>query len=133
VTGTYRVFVDPYKTTMGSVTITVYDVPADVAGPITINGAAVPFTLTVPGQGANLTLAGTQSQTIRAVLTRPSATCGWVQLFRADGTTFVGSTFGCGTTLTLPATVLPATETYHLVVDAQGPVTGNFTISVPSP
>src|SRR6185295_9101826 len=66
------------------------------------NGAAVPFTLSVPGQGANLTLAGTQSQTIRAILTRPSATCGWVQLFRADGTTFVGSTYGCGTTLTLP-------------------------------
>jgi hypothetical protein len=131
--GVYRVVVDPNLTTMGSVTVTTYDVPADVTGSLTINATASPFTLTVPGQGAHFTFSGTQSQTIRAVLTQPSATCAYLQLFRADQTTFVQSTFDCATTIALPSTVLPATETYHLIVDPVGPVTGSFTISVPSP
>jgi len=57
VTGTSTVLVDPYLTSTGNVTLTLYNV-VDVAGSITPGGAAVPVSLPTPGQVARLTFSG---------------------------------------------------------------------------
>ena len=50
-TGTYTVYVDPQGSATGSLNLQLNTVPADAsAGSVTINGAAVGFTNTTPGQ-----------------------------------------------------------------------------------
>jgi hypothetical protein len=65
-TGTYTVVVDPNGASTGTTTLTLYDVPADVSGPITPSGSggiATPTT-TTPGQNASFTFAGTNGQRV---------------------------------------------------------------------
>jgi hypothetical protein len=101
-------------------TLTLYDV-ADVTGSVTVNGSGLPVTLSVPGQNADVTVAGTTGQSIRIPVTTPGASaCATVRLLRADNVTSVGSIFSCGGTITLPSTTLPATETYHVILDLPG-------------
>ncbi len=52
VAGTYTILVDPWDTSTGSVTLTLYDVPADATSTATVGGSAVTMTTTVPGQNA---------------------------------------------------------------------------------
>src|SRR5262249_1550040 len=42
VTGTYTIMIDPFGTYTGSITLTLYDVPPDVTGPITAGGPPPP-------------------------------------------------------------------------------------------
>src|SRR5438093_7551519 len=63
-TGTYTIVVDNYTTTTGSITLTLYNVPADFTGTITPGGASVTVTTTTPGQNGQLTFAGTAGQRI---------------------------------------------------------------------
>ena len=48
--GTYTIMVDPNLSYTGSVTLTLYDVPPDVTGPIVPGGSAVPVTLGTPAR-----------------------------------------------------------------------------------
>jgi YD repeat-containing protein len=131
--GTYTIAIDPPGNTTGSMTLTLYDV-ADVTGSVTVNGSGLPVTLSVPGQNADVTVAGTTGQSIRIPVTTPGASaCATVRLLRADNVTSVGSIFSCGGTITLPSTTLPATETYHVILDLPSAATGNYAISVVSP
>jgi hypothetical protein len=116
----------------GTLTLTLYDA-TDVTGSTSINGGALPLTL-VPGQSADVTFAGTQNQSIRAPVTTPSSgTCATLTLVRGDTSAEVATFTSCGLTITLPATNLPATVTYHLRVNPSGAATGNFSVSVISP
>jgi len=131
--GTYTIVVDPPGGATGDMTLSLYDV-TDATGSVTINGAALPLTLSVPGQNANITVAGTSGQSISVPVTTPGYwVCGSVTLLRADNVTTVASTFNCGPTITLPSTTLPATETYHILLDPSGGITGNYSVSVTSP
>src|SRR5205085_11126596 len=58
-TGSYSIVVDPVGAATGSMTLTLYDVPADYSGTITARGAAAAVTTTVPGQNGALTFTGT--------------------------------------------------------------------------
>src|SRR5207244_5601428 len=62
--GTYTIVVDPQSTYTGSMTLTLYDVPADVSSTITPGGAAVSVATTVPGQNASLTFTGSAGQRV---------------------------------------------------------------------
>src|SRR5262249_53811536 len=62
--GTYSLKVDPVDIATGSVTLTLYDVPADITGSISAGGAAVTVTTTTPGQNAALTFSGTSGDRI---------------------------------------------------------------------
>jgi hypothetical protein len=59
--------------------------------------------------------------------------CAAITLFRQDNSTVVGSTNGCGSSITLPATTLPATETYNVLLNPTDTATGNYTLRVVSP
>ena len=129
---TYRIVVDPVSSANGTLTLTLYDA-TDVTGSTSINGGALPLTL-VPGQSADVTFAGTQNQSIRAPVTTPSSgTCATLTLVRGDTSAEVATFTSCGLTITLPATNLPATVTYHLRVNPPGIASGSFGVSVISP
>jgi len=62
--GTYTILADPAFNKEFGATLTLYEVPPDATGPITINGPAVPLNLT-PGQNALLTFSVPSTQTVR--------------------------------------------------------------------
>ena len=47
-----QVVVDPARTYTGHVTLTLYNVPADASGAVTVGGAGATVTTTIPGQDA---------------------------------------------------------------------------------
>jgi len=134
-TGTYTIFVDPQGTDVGSVTLTLYDVPADVTNTITPGGAAVSVTTTIPGQNASLTFSGTTSQRISLQMTNvtigTSSCCSVrVSILKPDGTTLVSPQFVGTSGSFIDVQTLPATGTYTIVVDPQGTDVGGMTLTL---
>jgi YD repeat-containing protein len=129
---TYRVVVDPVASASGTLVLTAYDT-TDVTGSVSINGGALPLSL-VPGQSADVTFSGTASQSIRAPVSTPGpSTCAALTLLQQGNPTPVATYSSCGSTITLPSTTLPATDTYHLRVNPTGSASGSFAVSVISP
>ena len=64
VTATYTILVDPVGSATGSLTVTLYDVPADDSGTITAGGSAATVTTTIPGQNGRRTFTGSASQRV---------------------------------------------------------------------
>lgn len=128
VTGTYAVFVDPQDANTGSMTLTLYNQP-DLSGPITIDGASVPVTLTVPGQRARYTLSGTAGQQVNLGLSAVSLTAVTVSLLKPDSAVWAVATVGT-TGGSLDPLALPVTGTYMLLVDPSGVSTGTITLTL---
>jgi hypothetical protein len=66
---TYTIAVDPTSIAVGNLTLTLYSIPADVTGSLTINGSGFPMSLTGPGQLANLTFSGINGQQVTIRMT----------------------------------------------------------------
>src|SRR5437588_3750035 len=92
-TGTYTIFIDPQGSSTGSMTLKLYDVPADVSGTITLGGSAVTATTTVPGQNAVYTWSGTQGDRVSMNATNITLNSGYeiVSILKPDGSTLAGS------------------------------------------
>ena len=134
-TGTYTILVDPQGTDIGSVTLTLYDVPADPTPSITPGGAAVTVTTTVPGQNARPTFSGTAGQRVSLQLTNVTigtSTCCSVRvsILKPDGTTLVSPTLFGTTGGFIDVQTLPATGTYTIVVDPQSADVGSATLTL---
>jgi YD repeat-containing protein len=134
-TGTYTIFVDPQNTDVGSITLTLYDVPADTTGTITAGGAAETVTTTIPGQNASLTFSGTASQRISLKMTNvtigTSTCCSTrVSIRKPDGTTLVSPSLIGTTGGFFDVQTLPATGTYTIVVDPQNTDVGSMTLTL---
>jgi hypothetical protein len=133
--GTYTILVDPQGADLGSMTLTLYDVPPDLTGTIAIGGPPVSLTLApVPGQNATLTFNGTAAQRVSlrmsSVTIGTSSCCGArISLLKPDGTNQVPpilvGTFGA----TISAT-LSVTGVYSILVDPQGAATGGITLGL---
>src|SRR5436305_14432515 len=87
VDGTYTIAITPNSTYTGSMTVTLYDVPADATGTITIGGAAATVTTTVPGQNADVTFAGTTGQRISLLVNNVTTTSSYVSILNPNGST----------------------------------------------
>jgi hypothetical protein len=130
-TGTYYIYVDPSGANTGSITVTSYDVPADVTGSLTINGGTLGVTLAVPGQKAVLSFAGTSGQVIRVRVTGNSIGCVFVKVTKpAGGGTYTESS--CATSFNFGVT-LTTTGTHTVTIDPQGAATGSATVEVTIP
>jgi YD repeat-containing protein len=131
-TGTYAMLVDPSLAYTGNVTLTLYNTP-DVSGTMTLNGAVVTPTLTVPGQRARYSFAGTAGQWVNLGLTAVTISSSTVSLLKPDGTT-LGSAFinTSGGSLD-PTTTLPTTGTYTIVLDPTVLAIGSMTLTLTSP
>jgi len=134
VAGSYTIVIDPQGADTGSITLTLYDVPADITGSLTIGGSALTITMSVPGQNGRPTFSGTSGQNIR--LTMSSVTIGTsaccsakVSILKPDGTTLVPPTF-VGTSGGTINTTLTATGTHTIVVDPQAADTGSITLAL---
>jgi hypothetical protein len=131
-TGTYTISVDPFSTYTGSVTLTLYDVPADVTGTLTVGGAAATITTTMPGQNASLTFDGTSGQQVTVHLTNSTINGLVVKLLKDDGTTLT-TLESYGSSFNLATQTLPATSTYTIMIDPIGVSTGSTTVNVTNP
>jgi hypothetical protein len=137
VSGTYQIFIDPQSNLTGSATVTLYDVPPDVTGSVTVGGAATAVSLGVPGQNARLTFSGTASQHVTLKLTGVSignscCSSAKVSVLNPSGTALLSPTY-FGTSGKTIALTLGSTGTYTIVLDPQDSATGNVSAALTSP
>ncbi|HET7855274.1 MAG TPA: S8 family peptidase [Gaiellaceae bacterium] len=137
-TGDYTILVDPQGTDLGSMTVTLYDVPADLDASIVIGGAPLSLTLgPVPGQNATVRFTGTAGQRITLRLTNvtigTSTCCGArIATAKPDGSSLVPPILVGTNGGTITAT-LPVAGSYSITVDPQGANTGGITLTLTSP
>jgi hypothetical protein len=131
-TETYTVFVDPTGGATGSVTLTLYDVPANVTGSVTVGASALGVTIAAPGQNASITFSGTASQQVTVRLTGNTIGTTAVKLLKPDGTQLTIATSSQGS-FNLSTQTLPTTGTYTIVVDPSQAGTGSINVSVTNP
>lgn len=132
VAGTYTILVDPQGSNVGSVTLALYDVPADTTGSIIAGGAAVTITTTVPGQNSVLTFAGNAGQRVVLMLSNSTFSgCLAVTdtIRKPDGTSLI-STNLCSASGFVDAVVLPVTGSYTILIDPRGATVGNQTLTL---
>jgi hypothetical protein len=128
--------VDPQLYYSGNLTLTLFDVPPDTTGSVTIGGLpAVTVTSQSGGQNGKLTFTGAASQPITVHVTNSNVPSLTVSILGTDGTTVLasqGSIFSSfNVSTTLPST--PASGTYTILVDPQGAYTGHADINVTTP
>ncbi len=130
VAGTYTVVLDPQKAITGTLTITIYDVPADATAPITPNGPAASLQMPIPGQNGSATFTGQTGERISLRIWPSSVSFAQVKIIRPDGgaigsPAYVGTSGGFIDTLTLPTTGV-----YTIAVDPQQANTGSVTLTL---
>ncbi len=127
VTGTYAIGVDPMGAATGNVTLTLYNVPADLTGTIT-TGSAVSLNFQTPGQNGSLTFSGTAGQRVSLAI-NGSAVSASVAI-RDSSNTILGSASSGVITAFIEPVVLAATGTYTVTVDPTTYNTGNATLTL---
>jgi hypothetical protein len=133
------VLVDPKGANVGSQTLKLYDVPADVSGTLTVNDPATTVSLQTPGQNAFYTFSGSNTQAIRVQLsggilgTFPCVTMSLRRPIPSGGFTELAQTSGCGG-FELPYT-LPGDDPYTIKIDpiANSVTVGTVTVRIISP
>jgi hypothetical protein len=126
VAGTYKVLVDPDGGSTGSISVRGWSVPPDTAYTMTIGGAAVTATTTVPGQNTTVSFAGTASQKVTVQLTGGTFGVATARLYRPDGTQI--SSKSCSTSCTFTDTILATTGTYKVIVDPDRAAVGSISV-----
>ncbi|WLG47334.1 Ig-like domain-containing protein [Pseudomonas sp. FP1740] len=140
-TGTYTIFLNPFRSDTGSMTFHLISVPADVTGTISIDGADATLTTTI-GQNGSLTFSGTAGQ--RIYLSAPNSTypqTEWVYIYKPDASGNASTTSGniysnvWSTGSYSDTLTLPTTGTYTIFLNPFRSDTGSMTfhlISVPA-
>jgi hypothetical protein len=134
--GTYKVTVNPVGDATGSATLSLYNVPADATGSITVGGASQSLGMSVPGQNGKLTFTAGAAQDLfldmSAVTIGSSGCCSVkVSILKPDGTKLVYPTQIGTSGGSIDATTTVA-GTYSIVVDPIGSATGSITFQLSS-
>jgi hypothetical protein len=129
--GAYRIVVQPLNGETGSVTLRLYDVPSDASRSMTVGGAAVTATTTVPGQNARLTFNATAGQPVTALVTASALPGAYVTLRGPNGAdlTFLNADAGAWLERFTP----PLTGTYTFLIDPYGPPVGGVSMRLFAP
>ncbi len=130
--GTYAVLIDPELSYTGNMKLALYNAP-DLTGTIMADQVAVTPRLTVPGQRALYTFNGTAGQWVNLGLTGVSIASSTLSILKPDGSKLASTTIGQSGGSLDPATALPETGTYTVVVDPVGNHTGSMTLALSSP
>jgi hypothetical protein len=132
--GTFKIVLDPQGAATGSMTVTLWTVPADITLPALTPGSRT-VSLSV-GQNARLPFTGVASQTATATLSSGTISLASVKFYRPDGTQLESTTWDpllSSNQLTdvLPTTAPPGSYTFLLdpIGDRSGSMTFNFAIS----
>jgi YD repeat-containing protein len=132
-TGTYTIVVTPqFITDTGSLTLALYDVPADVSGTLIVGDPAAALTIATPGQNAALNFNGTAGQQITVRLSANTLSTVTVSMLAPDGSILTLLTIAAGS-FTLPTQTLPATGTYSVKLDPFGANTGSIGLRLTNP
>ncbi|MFI9639121.1 RHS repeat-associated core domain-containing protein [Micromonospora sp. NPDC051925] len=131
VAGTYTILLNPDGMYTGTVSLRVYDVPADVAAGTTPGGSAVTLTTAAPGQNAVLSFPGTAGQRISVQGSAGSyGTYNATAIIRKpDGSNLTSSAY-CGATCFFDVTTLPVAGTYTILLNPDGMSTGAVALQV---
>ena len=127
----YTVLVAPSSSYTGNATVTLYDVPDDVTGPIVPGGADVPTpATTMPGQNVRLSFSGTSGQRVSAALTSTTIALGSLAVLDPDGTEVGSASFSANTSyfFVLDVLTLRSTGTHTLLIDPTKVYTGTATV-----
>jgi YD repeat-containing protein len=125
----YVVLLAPGGAGTAGATFTLYNVPPDATGALTVNGPAAPVTIAVPGQNSSLTFTGTAGQIVTLRGADNSIGCGNLVLIFPSSS--VSATQQCATTFAMGATLQNGAHT--LIFDPSGPSTGSVNLSVTLP
>jgi YD repeat-containing protein len=129
VDGTYTVTINPDGPAIGSLTVQLFTVPADVTAAAAVDGTAVPLTSTVPGQNFVVSFAGSAGQRVFVKFSSNTFTCcPSVTVRKPDGTTLasksiVGNDY-------IDTVVLPVDGTYTVTINPDGPAIGSLTVQL---
>ncbi len=132
VNGTYSILINPNGTNTGNMTLTLYDVPSDPTGSVTVGGSALAVTTTVPGQNASVTFSGTSGQQVTVRVTSNTMSTVTVKLLKPDGTTLTTTT-SSSASFNLATQTLSVTGTFTITIDPSGANIGSMNVSVTSP
>jgi hypothetical protein len=128
VAGTYKLVLDPQLAATGNATVQLYSVPADLAGSLTIGGASVTATFSVPGQNGRYTFAGTAGKSLTVAISGVTMTASTrVTVRKPDGSALFAGFVSSDRTLTM---TLPVAGTYSLSLDPSGAATGSITLAL---
>ncbi|MFJ6194802.1 pre-peptidase C-terminal domain-containing protein [Micromonospora sp. NPDC092111] len=131
VAGTYTILLNPDGMSTGSVSLRVYDVPADATAGTTPGGSAVTLTTAAPGQNAVLSFPGTAGQRVSVQGSAGSyGTYNATAIIRKPDGTNLGSSAYCGTTCFFDVTTLPVAGTYTILLNPDGMYTGAVALQV---
>jgi Bacterial pre-peptidase C-terminal domain len=131
--GTYTVMVAPGPYT-GTATLTLYNVPADASGTISIGGSAVTMTTTTPGQNAYVTFSGTSGQSVSLAASGITySNYLTITVYNPDGSVLtVGYVYPSGGTV-FSGLSLGQTGTFKIYIDPTMADTGQVTLQLTSP
>ncbi|MFL6048689.1 MAG: S8 family serine peptidase [Gaiellales bacterium] len=124
-TGTYTVVADPQDVGTGSVSYTLYDVPADPTAATSVAAPPVTLTTTVPGQNASVMFTGAAGQSVSVSYSTSGMAATSVTLVAPSGATIAYGSGGF-----IDAIALPAPGTYTVRIDPQGAAVGSATVQV---
>jgi hypothetical protein len=127
--GTYTVLIDPQGAATGSMTATLYEVPADAGGTITAGGSALTIATTTPGQNARVAFDAQAGQRVSLKLSTAISSSS-VSIFKPDGTALGSPAYAGGSGGFVDTRTLPAAGTYTILVDPQGAATGSMTLTL---
>jgi Subtilase family len=128
--GTYRILVDPTGDDTGSMTLALFDVPADTSAAVAPGGPAVTVGTTVPGQNTRATFEGRAGQRVSLRATNVTMTLANVSLVRVGGAAVGTGTMVGSSGAFVDARTLPENGTYAVVVDPQSAYTGSATLTL---
>ncbi len=127
-TGTYTVSVDPTGQATGSVALSLYASPSDLAGVLT-SGTPSTLNLATIGQNAAYTITGTAGQYLALRFANDSVASMKVSVTTPGGATLIAaSTFGT-TGKFFDGVVLPSTGTYRVAIDPVTISTGSVDLT----
>ncbi|MFI0719155.1 pre-peptidase C-terminal domain-containing protein [Streptomyces sp. NPDC021224] len=126
--GTYTVILRPDSTTYGSLTLRIYQVPADATTTIATNGTPSTLTAGTPGQNARWTFTGTTGQKISFSMSNGTFDDygAEISVLKPNGKDLVAPRY-CEESCTIAATKLPTDGTYTILLHPIGTATGSLT------
>jgi hypothetical protein len=131
-TGTYKVILNPLGPATGSITLTLYDVPANASTTLTVGGSGATLTTNTPGQNAHATFSGVAAAQVTVRLTSNSMGSTTVKLLKPDGSLLTSKTSSAGS-FNLVTQTLPVSGTYTVSVDPGGVNIGSIVTTLTSP
>jgi YD repeat-containing protein len=127
-TASYTILVDPIASATGTLTLTLYDVPADLTGTIPEDGTSYGVELLTPGRNARLTFSGEANQRVSLkVGTGPS---GNVRILNPDRSILASVNIAGIFPTFIDAQTLALTGTYTVLVDYALKNTGSVTLNL---